>query len=162
MKREHADTWFSSHLKCEAHEEEAIAGWGPVSKLQGLEKWESNAWLFVNCLASPGFNQSSFPKRRTKWLGPFPGFSPLPFLSSHRSWQPGFHRASDERGSPQTANCPPLRLAPSLEKEHNSIQCGLHFLSLALSFFLMHRISYFYLKCGWGTFLPNHKSASSK
>lgn len=157
MKGERVDTWFSSHLKREAHEEEAIAGWGPASKLQGLEKWESNAWLFVNCLASPRVQPEFVSKKKNKvtwtfsWL--FPPASPLfpPFLATRISQ--GFWRES--------ANCPPLCLAPSLEKEHNSIQCGLHFLSLAL-FFLMHRISYFYLKCGWGTFLPNHKSASSK
>lgn len=75
-------------LKTAVCEEEAIVGWGPVSKLQGLEKRESNAWLFVNCLASPWVQPEFVSKKKNKvtwtfsWL--FPPASPLfpPFLAT--------------------------------------------------------------------------------
>ena len=89
-------TRIHKRLKSVLCEEEAIVGWGPVSKLQGLEKWESNAWLFVNCLASPWVQPEFVSKKKNKvtwtfsWL--FPPASPLfpPFLAtgiSQSSWR---------------------------------------------------------------------------
>lgn len=64
---------------------------GPYSKLQGMEKWESNAWLFVNCLASPWVQPEFVSKKKNKvtwtfsWLSP--PASPLfpPFLATRLS-----------------------------------------------------------------------------
>lgn len=66
----------------------SCSSWGPVSKLWGLEKWESNAWLFVNCLASPRVQPEFVSKKKNKvtwtfsWL--FPPASPLfpPFMAT--------------------------------------------------------------------------------
>lgn len=96
--------------------EEAAVGWGPLSKLPGLEKWESNAWLFVNCLASPWVQPEFVSKKKNKvtwtfsWL--FPPASPLfpPFLASGISqsvWQ--------ESLPPPPANSPSFASGPSLE-----------------------------------------------
>lgn len=38
------------------------------------EEGKSYAWLFWTAWRHPGFTQSSFPRWRTKWLGPLPGF----------------------------------------------------------------------------------------
>lgn len=119
---------------------------GPLSKLQGLEKWESNAWLFVNCLASPWVQPEFVSKKKNKVTWTFSWLSPLPLLSSHRSWQPSFHRASDERGSLRPANSLPPRLGPSLEM--NIFHHSLYFP------FFMYWIS------AAAKHTPDHKSAS--
>lgn len=78
---------------------------------------------------------------------------PLPLLSSHRSWQPGFQRASDKRGSPQPANLPPLCFQTKLGSEHTSQQFIFSFFLFFLNVqFVLLLSSFFFPQIhGWKT-----------